>query len=187
MGTGEPNNAETSAKALFGMRPSFEDQFAQRRRRRPNPRRVFADAIDRPASVTAMARRHVLGSRRVLVIAAGAPVRGDPLALEKHLDGAHRHTRFDIGADEAKGDAVIMVIDLDVIVDADAAFFPFRELVRLRWQGLQRRTIDLLSQRQTNILGLICNDVNIAESEYNYGYYYRQTMASYSKEIRAPA
>ena len=50
-----------------------------------------------------------------------------------------------------------------------------------------RRTIELLTQRQTNILGLICNDVNISESEYNYGYYYRQTMASYNKEIRAPA
>ena len=34
MGTGQPNNAETGAKALFGMRALFEDQFAERRRRR---------------------------------------------------------------------------------------------------------------------------------------------------------
>ena len=27
MGTGQPNNAETGAKALFGMRTLFEDQF----------------------------------------------------------------------------------------------------------------------------------------------------------------
>ena len=30
IGTGQPNNAETSAKALFGMRTLFEDQFAER-------------------------------------------------------------------------------------------------------------------------------------------------------------
>ena len=35
-------------------------------------------------------------------------------------------------------------------------------------------------------MGLICNDVQLAESEYNYGYYYRQTIANYNKEIRTP-
>jgi hypothetical protein len=73
----EPGDAQTCAKALLRMRARFEDQFAQRGRRRPNPRRVFADAIDRPTGVTAMARRHVLVSRRVLAIAARAPVCGD--------------------------------------------------------------------------------------------------------------
>ncbi len=146
VGPREPDDAQTCAKALLGMWARFEDQFAQRGRRWPNPRGVFADAIDRPTGVTAMAGRHVLGRRRVLVIAAGAPVGGDPFALEKHLDGSHRHSRFDISADEAIGHAVIMVIDLDVIVDADAAFLPFRELVGLSRQGFQRRTIDLFQQ-----------------------------------------
>jgi capsular exopolysaccharide synthesis family protein len=45
-----------------------------------------------------------------------------------------------------------------------------------------RRTLELLGQRQTNVLGLICNDVHLAESEYNYGYYYRQTIDAYSKD-----
>jgi capsular exopolysaccharide synthesis family protein len=50
-----------------------------------------------------------------------------------------------------------------------------------------RRTIELLAQRQTNILGLICNDVHLSESEYSYGYYYRQTIAAYGKDARATA
>jgi len=50
-----------------------------------------------------------------------------------------------------------------------------------------RRTLELLAQRQANILGLICNDVAMSESESNYGYYYRQTVASYIKEARATA
>jgi len=50
-----------------------------------------------------------------------------------------------------------------------------------------RRAMELLQQRQTNILGLICNDVHLSESESNYGYYYRQTAAAYAKEVRSPA
>ena len=45
-----------------------------------------------------------------------------------------------------------------------------------------RRTLELLAQRQSNVLGLICNDVHVAESEYNYGYYYRQTIDTYNKD-----
>jgi len=47
-----------------------------------------------------------------------------------------------------------------------------------------RRAIELLEQRQTNILGMICNDVHLSESEANYGYYYRQTAEAYAKEVR---
>ena len=47
---------------------------------------------------------------------------------------------------EAIGDAVIVSGDLDVIIDADAAAAPLREIVRLCWQGFQRRTIDLFEQ-----------------------------------------
>ena len=54
-----------------------------------------------------------------LGIAAGASVRRDPFAFEKNLAGWRRLSRFDLGADEAIGDAVIMVIDLDVIVPDD--------------------------------------------------------------------
>jgi capsular exopolysaccharide synthesis family protein len=50
-----------------------------------------------------------------------------------------------------------------------------------------RRALELLEQRQTNVLGMICNDVHISESEANYGYYYRQTAAAYAKELRTPA
>ncbi len=47
-----------------------------------------------------------------------------------------------------------------------------------------RRAIELLEQRQTNILGMVCNDVHLSESESNYGYYYRQTAEAYAKEVR---
>jgi Mrp family chromosome partitioning ATPase len=35
-----------------------------------------------------------------------------------------------------------------------------------------RKSIELLAQRRVNLLGLVCNDVKLSESEYGYGYYY---------------
>ena len=49
MGAGQPHNAETGAKALFGMRALFQDQFAERRRRRSDQARVGAESIVQPA------------------------------------------------------------------------------------------------------------------------------------------
>ena len=50
-----------------------------------------------------------------------------------------------------------------------------------------RRAMELLLQRQTNILGVICNDVALSESEHNYGYYYGRGIAGYGKEARVTA
>ena len=36
-----------------------------------------------------------------------------------------------------------------------------------------RRALDLLSHRQVNVLGLVCNDVHLSEAEYGYGSYYQ--------------
>jgi hypothetical protein len=88
----------------------------------------------------------VLGERRVLAIAAAAGMSGDSFAPEEDLDGPRRQPRLDLGAQETMRDAVIMEGDLDMIVDADAAFLPFRVLIGLRRQRLQRRTIDLFQQ-----------------------------------------
>jgi capsular exopolysaccharide synthesis family protein len=38
---------------------------------------------------------------------------------------------------------------------------------------MSRKALELLSHRQVKILGLICNDVKLSESEYGYGYYYQ--------------
>jgi hypothetical protein len=67
----------------------------------------------------------MLGHGGVPVIAAGAQMRGDTLALEKDLDGARRQPHLDFAAGEAVGHAVKVSLDLDVIIDADAAQAPF--------------------------------------------------------------
>src|ERR1700726_1167991 len=121
VGSGEPDDAETSAEALLGMCAFIQDQVAQRGGGRPDRGSILADALDGPAGVAPMTGRHVLWHGRVLVVAAHALMRGDALALVENLDGAGSEARLDLGADEAMRDAVVMRLDLDVIVDADPA------------------------------------------------------------------
>jgi polysaccharide biosynthesis transport protein len=48
-----------------------------------------------------------------------------------------------------------------------------------------RKSIELLQQRRVNLLGLICNDVKLSESEYGYGYYY--DYKSHDQKVEASA
>src|SRR6201996_9315476 len=83
------------------------------------------------------------------VIAAGAQMRGDPLALDKDLDGARRQSDLDLAAGEAIRDAVEVSLDQDVVIDADATQPPLGEGIRLAGQALEVRPIELLEQRAT--------------------------------------
>jgi len=45
-----------------------------------------------------------------------------------------------------------------------------------------RTAIDLLAQRQANVLGVVCNDVKLSETEYGYGSYYQYSGYRYREE-----
>ena len=63
----------------------------------------------------------MIGHGGVAVIAAGAQMHGDALALEKDLDGARRQPHLHLAPGEAVRHAVKMRLDLDVVIDADPA------------------------------------------------------------------
>jgi hypothetical protein len=127
----QADNAETGAEALFRVWPALQDQLAQGGRCRTDHGRLAANALDGPVGIAPVARRHVVGDSGMAVIAAGAQMRGDPLALDKDLDGARRQPDLDLAAGEAIGDAVEVGLDLDVIIDADATQPPLSEGIRL--------------------------------------------------------
>src|ERR1051325_2236066 len=104
--------------------PVLEDQIAQGGRRRTDPRGIVADAVDGPAGIAAMARRHVVGHGGVLVVAAHARMDGDALALGEQLDGAGGDARVDLDAGEVMRNAIVVAAGLDVIVDADTSHGP---------------------------------------------------------------
>ena len=59
----------------------------------------------------------------------GTGVGGDALAFEKDFNGGDGELGVDGFTDEAAGDAVIMEIDFDVVVDVDLGLLPFGEFV----------------------------------------------------------
>ena len=140
----QADDAETGAEALFGVRPALQDQLAQRGRGRTDRSRLAANALNGPVGIAPVARRHVIGDGGVPVIAAGAQMRGDPLALEKDLDDARGQPHLDLAAGEAVGHAVEVRLDLNVVIDADPAQAPFGEGVGLARQLLEMRPIEFL-------------------------------------------
>ncbi|MEA3186579.1 MAG: polysaccharide biosynthesis transport protein [Chthoniobacter sp.] len=46
-----------------------------------------------------------------------------------------------------------------------------------------RRALELLSHRQVNVLGLICNDVKLSQAEYGYGYYYQYSDSYKERKV----
>src|SRR5262249_32947669 len=142
----QTQDASAGAKALFGMGPALQEEFAQRGGWRPDAGRFLANAIDGPVGIAAMTGRHVFGDGRVLVVAARPQVSSDPLTLDENLDGACGEAHLDFGAGEAVGNAVVVIVDVDMIVDADARRAPSGEHVRPDRQGLDRRPIEFFQE-----------------------------------------
>src|SRR6516164_10821405 len=93
-----------------------------------------------------MARWHVRSNGAVPVVATAPPMRGDPLALEKDLDGLRRQPHLDLAAREAVRDTVVVSFDLDMVIDADAAHAPFGTGIGLGRQALEVGPIEFLEQ-----------------------------------------
>ena len=68
------------------------------------------------------------------MVAAGAQMSGDPLALQKDLDGARRQSHLHLAARKAVGHAVEMPFELDVVIDTNPADAPFGKTIGLRRQ-----------------------------------------------------
>src|SRR2546423_12724892 len=142
----QAHNAEAGTEALFGMRPALQDQLAQRRGGRADRSGLAANALDRPVSVTPMARRHVLGDCGVPMVAAGAQMSSDPLTLQKDLNSARRQPHLDLAAGKAVRNAVEMALELDMVVDADPTNAPLGKAIGLRRQRVEVGPFELLEQ-----------------------------------------
>src|SRR5260370_32198849 len=128
------------------MRSALQDQVAQGGGGRTDRSWLAANVFDGPVGIAPVARRHVLGYGGVPMVAAGAQMSGDPLALQKDLDGTRRQPHLDLAAGKAIGDAIEMALELDMVVDADPAHAPFGEGVGLAGQWLEMGPIELLQQ-----------------------------------------
>ena len=114
-------------RSLLGVRPALQDQLAQRGSSWADRSGLATNALDRPVSVTPMARRHVLGHRGVPMVAAGPQMSSDPLTLQKDLNSARCQPHLDFAAGKAVRNAVEMALGLDMVVDANPAEAPLEQ------------------------------------------------------------
>lgn len=80
----------------------------------------------------------MIGDRRVLAVAAGAPVSGNSLALVEDLDRIGGDTSLDLLAGKAIGNGIIVPLDLDVIIQPGAPDTPFGKDITFDRQRSQR-------------------------------------------------
>ena len=105
--------------------------------------RLLLEARGRPFGVAPMRARHVRGDRGVAVLQPRADMARDLAAVVKNLDRGVGGARFDFLADEPRRHRVVMVVNVDVIVGRDPAFFPFRIAIGLIRKSGERRPISV--------------------------------------------
>jgi len=87
------------------------------------------------------------GTVVVPMITAGAQMSGNPLALQKDLDGARRQPHLHLAAGKAVGHAVEMTFELDVVIDTNPAEAPFGKAIGLRRQRVEVGPVELFEER----------------------------------------
>jgi hypothetical protein len=117
---GQAQDAEAGAIVLLGMRPVGEDRLDQRGRLGADGARPVDEARRRPLEMALVGLGHVGGVRGVLAADDTPPMGGDALTTVEDLDGGRGLARVEVFVDERVGDRVVMAVELDVVVDADA-------------------------------------------------------------------
>src|SRR3984893_4863252 len=143
----QPHDAQAGPEALLRVGPALQDQLAERGGSWADRSGLAANALDGPVGVPPMARRHVLGDGGVPMVTAGAQMSGNPLALQKDLDGSRRQSRLDLAACKAVGHAVEMTFELNVVIDTNPADAPFGKAIGLRRQRVEVGPVELFEER----------------------------------------
>ena len=105
-----------------------------------------ADPLDGPLGVAPVGTRHVLGDGRMPAATGAAQMNGDALAFAEQLDGVGGDARVELLADQPMRHRVIMPVDVDVIIERDAADPPLGVFVGLGRQRLERRAVEFEEQ-----------------------------------------
>ena len=147
VGLAQAHEAQTRAIALLGMRMARQQRGDERGGRGARRLRPADEARGRPLGVRPMRVRHVGGLGGVLATAPASAMRGDAPAFEKQFDRGGAEADLDPLVHELVGDAVVVVLDEDVVVDVHAGVAPLGEFVPTGREWAEPRTIELLEQR----------------------------------------
>src|ERR1035438_3069451 len=116
-----------------------------------------------------MALGHVLAHRAVVVGREVAHVRHHTIPAMKDLHRVGGGTGFELFPDQRIGNAVIVAIDLDVVVDVYAHRLPLGHDIALGWKRLQRGSIQGGIERSTTPFPLAERTLIYALQEFRDG------------------
>ena len=85
---------------------------------------------------------HVFGQGGVSVFAMTSRVTGHAPVFMKDSDGGGGHTHVELFTFELIGNAVIVTIHFDMVIDIDGRFFPLGKLISMGRQRGQRGFVD---------------------------------------------
>ena len=141
---GEPKDAQAGAVALFGMATGRQNPIDQRLGLWPDGRGPIAQSRRRPLEMLLVRLGHVLGDGGVPAAIEAARVGGEAGTLQEKLDGLGGDPGLELAVNQAVGDRVEVMVDLDVVVDVDLAVLPLDEGTRR--QRSQRRPVVLFEE-----------------------------------------
>lgn len=139
---GEPHDAQAGPEALFGMSAMLHDGGNQVLSIGADLSRPADQARRSPLKIFSVAPGHMVLCGRVLSPLRTARMSGDAAVLEQDLDHARGEADIDLPSDELIGDAVVVAVDLDVVVDIDRCLLPFRVFIGMERQRLQGGLVD---------------------------------------------
>ena len=90
---------------------------------------------------------HVVSCGRIGTLAVAARMAGRPAPMGEDFDRAKGNSQFDFLAHQLMRDAVVVVLELDVIVDIDPGTFPVSQRERERRQWSEKRRVQRLEGR----------------------------------------
>ena len=132
------------AEALLGQRPGVDDRGDQRGAGWADSERPACEALRGPLQPALVAGGHVLLEGGVPAALVAADVAGDAGVLVEALHRGRGVAQVDLFADQPVGNAVVVALELDVIVDVHGGPLPLGELVGLCGQRLEFGPVDLL-------------------------------------------
>lgn len=138
----QAQDAQAGAEAVLRMDSAFEDVGDNASGVRPRLLCPADQPLWSPFGMFAVALGHVLGLGGVAAFVQRAQVAGHALVGVEALDGLGREPYFELVLHQLVWHRVEVAIDLDVVVDMDAHFFPFGVDVGVFRQPLQGRLVE---------------------------------------------
>src|SRR2546428_5603149 len=129
VGFPQTQNAQTAAKALFGMGTGLKDFIDQCGGEQSDGGCSSNETFGCPFPVALMGLGSMRIDSRMAADPRAAGMTGDAMAAVEDLDGHRRVARVELAVEQGIRNAVIMPFDFDVIVDVHTRLFPLGKLV----------------------------------------------------------